>query len=299
MTVRYNVMNYLIGEGFRNVLKNKKSTGAALVIMCMAMLMFGVFFILGENVNYVMKQVEAEQGMQVYLDIGVTDEEIDEIESRIREIQGVNTVEFVSGTEGYNEMKEGLEDYADIMEGIEDIFPDSFIVTLTDLNLNSTVKEQIKQIEKVDDITGSDETIDILLKITKGVRIVTFAILVVLVIISIFIITNTIKLTVHARRKEISIMKYVGATNSFIRWSFIVEGIIIGVVAALISILIVGLAYNLVTNGITQTDTFQRLNLRLYTFADMFNLLLLTYIALGAGIGIVGSSISMRKYLEV
>ena len=91
MTVRYNVMNYLIGEGFRNVLKNKKSTGAALVIMCMAMLMFGVFFILGENVNYVMKQVEAEQGMQVYLDIGVTDEEIDEIESRIREIQGVNT----------------------------------------------------------------------------------------------------------------------------------------------------------------------------------------------------------------
>ncbi len=299
MTVRYNVMNYLIGEGFRNVLKNKKSTGAALVIMCMAMLMFGVFFILGENVNYVMKQVEAEQGMQVYLDIGVTDEEIDEIESRIREIQGVNTVEFVSGTEGYNEMKEGLEDYADIMEGIEDIFPDSFIVTLTDLNLNSTVKEQIKQIEKVDDITGSDETIDILLKITKGVRIVTFAILVVLVIISIFIITNTIKLTVHARRKEISIMKYVGATNSFIRWPFIVEGIIIGVVAALISILIVGLAYNLVTNGITQTDTFQRLNLRLYTFADMFNLLLLTYIALGAGIGIVGSSISMRKYLEV
>ena len=292
-------MNYLIGEGFRNVLKNKKSTGAALVIMCMAMLMFGVFFILGENVNYIMDQIEAEQGMQVYLDIGVTDEEITDIENQIRGIEGVNTVEFVSGTEGYNEMKEGLEEYADLMEGIEDIFPDSFIVTLTDLSLNASVQEQINNIEKVDEITSSDDTVYILLQITRGVRIVTFAILVVLVIISIFIITNTIKLTVHARRKEISIMKYVGATNSFIRWPFIVEGIIIGVLAALISILIVGLIYNFATNAITQTDTFQRLNLRLYTFADMFNLLLLTYIALGAGIGIVGSSISMRKYLEV
>ena len=196
-------------------------------------------------------------------------------------------------------MKEGLEGYADLMDGIEDIFPDSFIVTLTDLSLNADVQKQIEQIEKVDDVVSSDGTVDILIQITKGVRIVTFAILVVLVIISIFIITNTIKLTVHARRKEISIMKYVGATNSFIRWPFIVEGIIIGVVAALISILIVGIAYNLSINGITQTDTFQRLNLRLYTFADMFNLLLITYIILGAGIGIVGSSISMRKYLEV
>lgn len=299
MTVRYNVINYLIGEGFRNVLKNKKSTGAALIIMCMAMLMFGVFFILGENVNYIMEQVESEQGMQVYLDIGTTDEEISTIESQIRAIGGINTVEFVSGTEGYNEMKEGLEGYADLMDGIEDIFPDSFIVTLTDLSLNADVQKQIEQIEKVDDVVSSDGTVDILIQITKGVRIVTFAILVVLVIISIFIITNTIKLTVHARRKEISIMKYVGATNSFIRWPFIVEGIIIGVVAALISILIVGIAYNLSINGITQTDTFQRLNLRLYTFADMFNLLLITYIILGAGIGIVGSSISMRKYLEV
>ena len=237
--------------------------------------------------------------MQVYLDIGTTDEEISTIESQIRAIGGINTVEFVSGTEGYNEMKEGLEGYADLMDGIEDIFPDSFIVTLTDLSLNADVQKQIEQIEKVDDVVSSDGTVDILIQITKGVRIVTFAILVVLVIISIFIITNTIKLTVHARRKEISIMKYVGATNSFIRWPFIVEGIIIGVVAALISILIVGIAYNLSINGITQTDTFQRLNLRLYTFADMFNLLLITYIILGAGIGIVGSSISMRKYLEV
>ena len=295
--MRYNVMSYLVGEGFRNTLKNKKSTGAALIIMCMAMLMFGLFFILGENVNYIMNQVESGQGMQVFLKIGTTDTEISEIQSKIRAIDGVNTIKYVSGEEGYNEWKETLEQQSKILDGF--VYPDSFVVTLTDLELNNSVQEQILKIDKVDEITSSDNTINILLNITKGVRFVTLGILVILVIISIFIITNTIKLTVHARRKEISIMKYVGATNSFIRWPFIVEGIIIGVIAAMITILVVGGLYNLATNGIIQTETFQKLNLKLYTFADMFDLLIITYLILGAGIGIVGSSISMRKYLEV
>ena len=299
MTVKYNVMSYLIGEGFRNVLKNKKSTGAALTIMCMAMFMFGLFFILGENVNYVMNQVEAEQGMQVFIEIDASDEEIENIGEAIRKIQGVNTVDFVSNTQGFNEYKESLGEYSELVNGMEEIIPASYIVTLTDLELNSSVQEQILRIEKIDEIRSSNETINILLNITKGVRLVTFGILVILVIISIFIITNTIKLTVYARRKEISIMKYVGATNGFIRWPFIVEGIIIGLISALITILLVGIIYNVVTNGIVQTETFKTLNLKLYTFADMFSLLITTYVLLGTGIGVVGSSISMRKYLEV
>ena len=283
MTVRYNIMSYLIGEGVRNVLKNKKSTGAALTIMCMAMFMFGIFFILGENVNYVMAQVETEQGMQVFMDFDVTEEQVREAEIKIRAI---------------DEMRETLGD-GELLEGIEDYFQESFIVTLTDLELNTSVQEQIKALDNIDEITGSNNTIEMLYKIAKGVRLVTFMILVILVIIAIFIITNTIKLTVHARRKEISIMKYVGATNSFIRWPFIVEGIIIGVISALITILVVGFMYNLATNGIVETQTFQKLSLKLYTFADMFKMLIVTYLLLGAGIGIIGSSISMRKYLEV
>lgn len=299
MTVRYNIMSYLIGEGFKNVLKNKKSTGAALTIMCMAMLMFGLFFILGENVNYIMKQVEAEQGMQVFLDMGTTDEEEKEVETKLRGIEGINTIEYVSGVDGYNDMISGLQEYSAMVEGLGEIMPASYIVTLTDLELNDSVQAQIKSIDKVESITSSNSTITMLVSITRGIRIVTMAILIILVLISIFIITNTIKLTVHARRKEISIMKYVGATNGFIRWPFIVEGIIIGVISALITILIVGLLYNVATNGLVQTEVFAKLNVKLYTFADMFNLLIITYILLGAGIGIVGSSISMRKYLEV
>jgi len=299
MTVRYNVLSYLIGEGFRNTLKNKKSTGAALTIMCMAMLMFGLFFILGENINYIMAQVETTQGMQVFLKTDATEAESKEVGAKIREIEGVNTIEYVSGTEGYNAWVEQLQQSSAIIEGLGDIMPDSYIVTLTNLDLNRSVQEQIKKIDKVDDIRSRDDAITTLMSVTKGIRIITFAILAILVIISIFIITNTIKLTVHARRKEISIMKYVGATNSFIRWPFIVEGIIIGVIAALITILIVGLLYNITTANLIQTETFAKLNVKLYTFADMFNLLIITYIVLGTGIGVVGSSISMRKYLEV
>lgn len=300
MTVRYNIFSYLVGEGFKNTLKNKKSTSAALTIMCMSMFMFGIFFLLGQNINYVMEQVEGEQGFKVILDLDTTDEEVKQIESQIRQIEGTNTIQFISREEGYSQTKQELKDAGDTLpEGYVEYFPDSFLVTLTDLELNSSVQEKILKIEKVDEIQSSDETITALMTITKGIRWVTLGILVILIFISIFIITNTIKLTVHARRKEISIMKYVGATNSFIRWPFIVEGIIIGLVSALITLFIVGAIYNSATKGLVQTDIFQTLNLKLYTFSDLFNLLCITYIALGAGIGIIGSSISMRKYLEV
>lgn len=288
ITVKYNIMSYLIGEGFRNVFKNKKSTSAALSIMCMAMFMFGIFFMLGENINYVMSQVQSEQGFKVWVELDATDEETQKIGDAIRKIQGTNTVEYISKSQGWNEFKEDIKDYSYIAEGFgSDYFQDSFAVTLTDLELNSKVQEEILKIEKVDEITSSDDAISILVNIAKGIRMATFVILLILVFISIFIITNTIKLTVHARRKEISIMKYVGATNGFIRWPFVVEGIIIGVIAALITLFIVGMVYNLLTNQMIQTDTFKSLNLKLYTFSDMFNLLMLTYLLLGAGIGII------------
>ena len=120
-----------------------------------------------------------------------------------------------------------------------------------------------------------------------------------LILISIFIIANTIKLTVHARRKEISIMKYVGATNGFIRWPFMVEGIIIGIISALISIVILGFVYNFVADTIINSSMATTLQLNLLTFSNMLSMLLVVYIVMGTGIGAIGSAISMKKYLEV
>lgn len=303
MTVRYNIISYLIGEGFKSLIKNKKSTFSALTIMSLCMLVFGIFFMIGENINHIMSTVQEAQGMQVFIDVDVSNQRMDEIGQKIRAINGVSTVEFINREQAYNTMKETLDEgTASVVEGIsKERIPESFMVTLTNLELNEQVQNEIKNIvgEDLNDLTSSNTTISALITIGKGIRIFTFALLLVLVAISIVIISNTIKLTVHARRKEISIMKYVGATNSFIRWPFIVEGIIIGVISAMFAILIVGVIYNLVINGLVQADIVKTIGISFVTFSDMFNLVIAIYMVLGIGIGVLGSSISMRKYLEV
>ena len=297
--MKYNIFGYLIGEGFSNVFKNKKSTGASLMIMCATMLVFGLFFVIGENINAFVSNVAEAQEIRVNLKINATESEIEEVGNEILAIEGVRNAEFVSKDDAIKYMEDllGSDAVAEYKE--RNIFPVAYNVTLTDLSVNYEVQNEIKQIPQVDDIVSSNQLIAQILRLAKGVKYVTAAILALLIVISISIISNTIKLTVHARRKEISIMKYVGATNSFIRWPFLVEGIIIGVIAGLLSVGIVGLVYTGIANQISSTDFLETVHWKLLDFKDMFNLILVVYLGLGIGIGAIGSGISMRKYLEV
>ncbi len=300
--MRYNVLSYLIGEGFRNFFKNKKSTGASLMIMCATMMIFGLFFLIGENVNYMVKEIEAEQGMQVFMVKDATEEQIKKLGDQIKELDYVAKIEFVSKEQAYNIVKEKYGDYGRFLEGYtieKNPFKVSYVVTLTDLSKSEEVKTQIEKLENVNNIEMRDKTINALVGIANGIRWISAGILVLLIIISIFIIANTIKLTVHARRKEISIMKYVGATNGFIRWPFIVEGILIGIVSAMISILILGVSYNFIVGKIMESSVTSMINITLLQFSDIFGLVVAVYLGLGIGIGCIGSAISMRKYLKV
>ncbi len=298
--MKYNIFGYLIGEGFSNVFKNKKSTGASLMIMCATMIIFGIFLILGENINHFVDQVKSEQGFQVFLKTDATDEEVQKVGEEIRKIDGVSTAEYKDKAYALNTMKEKLGDKSELIEGYgPDYFPTSYVVTLTDLNLSKDVQNKILEIANVYKITSSDKTVSTLLSLAKGIKAVTGVILMLLIVISIFIISNTIKLTVHARRKEISIMKYVGATNNFIRWPFIVEGMIIGILASVISIVIVGGAYSLLAEQAVNANFMQTINMSLVGFKDMISSIIFVYMLLGIGIGALGSVISMRKYLKV
>ena len=300
--MRYNVLSYLIGEGFRNFFKNKKSTGASLMIMCATMMIFGLFFLIGENVNYMVKEIEAEQGMQVFMVKDATEEQIQKLGEQIKELDYVAKTEFVSKEQAYNIVKEKYGDYGRFLEGYtieKNPFKVSYVVTLTDLSKSEEVKTQIEKLENVNNIEMRDKTINALVGIANGIRWISAGILVLLIVISIFIIANTIKLTVHARRKEISIMKYVGATNGFIRWPFIVEGILIGIVSAMISILILGVSYNFIVGKIMESSVTSMINITLLQFSDIFGLVVAVYLGLGIGIGCIGSVISMRKYLKV
>lgn len=286
MILKYSRLGYFIGEGFSNVFKNKKSTGASLMIMCATMIIFGIFLMLGENINHFVKEIESIQGIQVFIKKEATQEQTDELADKIRKIDGVSTIEFVSKEEALAQMKEKygselLEQY----EGENNIFKSSYVVNLTDLNKSQEVQKEINTFDMVSKITSKDQTVETLIKLANGVKIVTGVILLLLVIISVFIIANTIKLTVHARRKEISIMKYVGATNGFIRWPFIVEGMIIGMFASIISILIIGLAYSLIAKQLVNSTFMQTINMSLIGFSDMFSSIIFTYMLLGIGIG--------------
>ena len=298
--MKYNVIGYFLSEGFRNVFKNKKSTFSCLGVMCATMLMFGLFFVIGQNINNAIKDLEKEQGMQVFMYPEATDEQIAKLKEDLGKIEGINTIEFVSKEEGYNTMKKRLGDNAKALDGFTpDFFEVSYIITLTDLSLNNQVYEAISKLDNVKEIQNKSSTIETLSSVGKAIRVVTFTIFAILILISLFIISNTIKLTVHARRKEISIMKYVGATNSFIRAPFMIEGIIIGIISSAISLGLVGAIYNWCAIKVAQSETIQLIGVNMLQFNQLFSSILIVYIILGVGIGIIGSRISMRKYLDV
>ena len=299
----YSGFSYLIVEGFRNVFKNKKASMVSLITMLCAMFLFGTFFAIGENINHLMEQVKKAQGIEIFIKTDASDDETAKLGNEIKAIEGVNTCRFKTKQEALEQMKESLKSYdgnlMDTYEGENNIFPASYIVTLTDLSLSEGVQEKILKLDNVDEITSSDKTIDTLIKISNGLRLAIGVIFVLLLIIAVTIISNTIKLTVHARRKEISIMKYVGATNNFIRWPFIVEGMIIGIFASVISIVIVGGAYSLLAEQAVNAQFMQAINMSLVGFKDMISSIIFVYMLLGIGIGALGSVISMRKYLKV
>ena len=324
--MKYNGFSYLIGEGFRNVLKNKKSTVISIMTMVCTMFLFGIFYAIGINVNSILKQVQLQQGMRVFIIDETTEEQKQQFESEIKALDGVNTVTYMNKQEALDEFKVMLRDkqkYLNPFEGENNIFPASFIVTLTNLEKSKEVQEEIARIGArlategrndevdleieettehdtiIDEIRDSDRIITTLLKIVKGVRLAIGVIFLVLLIISITIISNTIKLTVHARRKEISIMKYVGATNGFIRWPFIIEGIVIGIIAAILTLLVVGVLYDFVIQKIGQSEVLQQIDITLLNFVEIAEPITIVYASLGIGIGIIGSVMSMKKYLEV
>jgi len=299
--MKYNVLNYLIGEGLANIFKNKKQTIASFIIMCLIMIFFGICFMTVANFNNFIKQIENEQGIRAFILNDATDEEIKELGNQIKNLEGVNTIEFISKEKALESMKEKFGDKAHLLDVYNEanILPASYVVTLTDLKLTSKVQEEILKLNNIKNIKSSDNTINTLIKIASLFKIGSYLTIIALTILSTAIISNTIKLTVYARRKEISIMKYVGATNGFIRLPFVVEGIIIGLFSGIFSIGVVAGIYALIEQNVGFVSFLSTIGLSLIGFGDVFNIILTIYFILGVGIGILGSVFSMRKYLKV
>ena len=328
--MRYNGLFYLISEGFSNMFKNTKSSVISVITMICMMFLFGIFFAIGANINSVLEQVQLKQGIEVYIWDETTEEQIQKMNDGIKALDGVNTVVYKDKAMALESARERMKDMIVLLEGVEaenNFLPASFVVTFTDLEKADEIQKAIESLgtkiqadynaEQPDDgvelevknenehdsiiknIINGDNVIKTLVSIAKGVRITIGFVFIILLVVSVTIISNTIRLTVHARRKEISIMKYVGATNGFIRGPFIVEGIIIGLIAAILTLILVGLLYDVVIEKLEASDVLTTIGVSLLTFAEMAKPIMIVYAVLGIGVGITGSSVSMKKYLEV
>lgn len=301
--MNFNTLGYLIAEGFKSVFKQKKTTMASIAVMFFTLLMFGIFFLLEENVNYVMTQLSTQQGINAYLDDDLKESQINDIKVKILNIDGVQDTTFTSKEGALGVIRTMLGDHQELIEGSyneeHNPFPASYFVRLTDLSKYSQVEDALWNIKGINDVRSNESVITKLSQISQGIKTGSLIFFGIFIIISVAIIAYTIKLTVYARRKEISIMKYVGATNAFIRTPFVVEGIIIGIVSAFIAVAVVGVGYNSIMNTILSSTVFNQTPIVLYTFEELFTKVLLVYLALGTGIGTLGSIISMRRYLKV
>ena len=289
---------YLIKEGYHNLNKHGSKTISTMLIICATMLILGIFIIILQNVNENVETLRLEQGLQAFIEDKATDEDVAYMEDEIRLIPGVSEIQYMSKAEAYEDAKEQFKDQDYFLEGLEDleIFPASFIVKFTNIEEAETIKEAVEKIDGIYNVKYNADTIDAVISISRVANYFILGVGIVLLVVSVFIISNTIKLAVYSNKREIFIMRYIGATNSFIIKPFIVEGAIIGVMSALISFIIISIVYVYIYAALNSSYALGVF--KFIPYSTIWYQILIAYIALGLFIGVFGSAISLKKYLK-
>lgn len=289
---------YLIKEGFHNTWTNRMMSVASICVLLSCLVLIGSASMIFLNIDSLVQKIENENVIMVYIDDEATDADIDELGIELQNLNNVQKIEFVAKEDAWAEqiatMDEAQAEF--FTEQTDEIpLPDAYKVTVKDLEQFTTTVKQIKKLNHIDTVRQNTDLAKKLAKISNGISIISIVIIAVLFAISLFIISNTIKLTVYSRRLEISIMKSVGATNSFVQLPFVVEGVILGVVAGVLSLFAVWGIYELAINRFG--DVFSSIGLDPLKFTDYAWIMLGVFVAIGIVSGVGGSLITMRKYL--
>ena len=291
-------LNYLTKEGFRNIWVNRMMSLASVAVLMACLVMMGSAFMVLVNVDGVMKEVASENVVMVYLDMDTTADEVKQIEMEILGTPNVSRCEFTSKETAFNEAISDLDTDATYFEGVENPLPDLFEVSLEDVSKFDSTVAALRRIDKVDVIRDNKELADVLLEIRSTISYISIGIISVLLIISLFIISNTIRITMYNRRLEINIMKSVGATNWFIRWPFIVEGMLLGVISAIVSLGVVWGVYELLESTIMSLFGMMSGAFTIANFLNYALYILAAFVVIGIISGGLGSFISIQKYLK-
>lgn len=294
-------------EGLKNIFRNGWMSFASITAISVSLLILGIFLLLSINISYLADQIENQVEIRVYLEVGTTQQEIETIQEKLLSAPHLKTLTFVSKEEGLIYLSERLgENGKELLKNFgddENPLNDAYTI---EVNNPREVSDTVTYIESLNNELANDPivkvsygqgTVETLFQVTAVIRLIGFSIVVLLAITSVLLIANTIKLTIMSRRKEISIMKLVGATDSFIRWPFFIEGAFIGLIGAMIPLLLLIFGYEYLLS--TGKLDLSILMLKLKSMNELSNRLILWLATIGICMGIFGSLLSVRKYLKV
>lgn len=295
--MKVRTIEYYIREVFISLRRNNWMSVASIGTVAVSLFIFGMFLMMVMNMNKLAENMESQVQINVYLLDKVDREQARDIEKDLKEIEGVETVGFVTKDEAMERFKDRLGDQKTLLDALDETnpLPDSFEVTVTNPDLVKTAAEKMEKIDGVECAKYGQDVMEHLFEITRLLRIFGFTLMLVLAFATLFIISNTIRLTVFARRKEIAIMKYVGATDWFIRWPFVMEGMVLGLFGSIIAAMVLRTAYTAMAEKVYDTLAF---------FPLIPEQPFLTYITIivvisGMVVGAIGSAVSIKKFLKV
>ncbi|MDR7856557.1 permease-like cell division protein FtsX [Tissierella sp.] len=299
----FRIIKNITKQGIQGMWRNRGMGLASIGSISAVLMILGMVLILILTINNLVLEVKTKfDEVQVYLDYEteLTEHELDSIEDSIKENEGVLSVIFQSKDQGLKILKEEWEEDSYILEGLEDDNPlqNSYIVQLKGIEYADAVVEKVKLIDGVEDVKYYKDIIDKLMIFANYIRFGGIVIIGILVLVSVFIISNTIKITVASRKREINIMKYVGATNGYIRGPFIIEGILFGLIGAVLSIVLLNYGYEYFFKSVSD-QLYVLFTVYLVSPTLLVKDIAIMFTAIGVGIGALGSIVSLKRFLNV
>ncbi len=288
-------LKYLTKEGFRNVWVNRLMSLASITVLMACLVIIGLGSMIYFNINSLLDNIESQNVVMVYVQDGVSDEDTTKMGNEIKVMNNIEDCIFVPKEDAFAAQLESMGDDAVLLEGLEENpLPDAYKVVVKDLTMFDQTVSELKAMQNVENVRENGDLADKLVNVRKAVTIVIAGMVALLFIVSLFIISNTIRITMFSRKLEISIMKAVGATNWFIRWPFMIEGMVIGVTSSVVSFgLLAGLYQGMIYIFKNMLAIFTPVS-----FGEYAGWILLIFMGIGIFTGSFGSLISMGKYLK-
>ena len=288
---------YLLKEGVKGVFSHGIRAFATVTIIVACLLIMGSFSLLSMNVDNTIKNLEQQCEVLAFVDETWTEESARSLEPYILAIDNVREVQFISRGEAMENYKAQQSDKSLFDDIDESVFRDRYVVYLDDITLMENTSTSLKALEGIADVNSYEGLEEGFVTVRNVVSVITVILIVILLVVSMFIIINTIKLATFTRREEIAIMRMVGATNGFIRWPFVYEGFLFGILGAAVAFLLQWGLYEAVARGVANNDTLQLISI--IPFTEMWLPVAVSFAVAGIIIGVGGSLSAIRKFLQV